>query len=205
MRGRSHLGVAALLAGGAGAAWFLAAPPRDWWPLFPVGVAALAVAVYGRSARQRALLGALYGVGAYVPGLWWLTGFSVPGYVVVTVFEIVLLAVAVAILPAGRARRWSGGWWALPAVLVLMEAVQARIPFEGFPLPSVALSQAGGPFAMAAPLGGSLLVTVSAATIGVGLAALFVVDRRRRALAWERRSSRAEAREDCEPCSPTRC
>src|SRR5699024_4494638 len=58
--------------------------------------------------------------------------------------------------------------------LVLMQAVQARFPFGGFPLPAPVYSQVDGPFAGAAPLGGSLLVTALAATGGVALAALVI-------------------------------
>ncbi|WP_350339512.1 apolipoprotein N-acyltransferase [Pengzhenrongella frigida] len=54
---------------------------------------------------------------------------------------------------------------------------------RGFPLPGLAQSQADGPFAMAAPLGGSLLVTALAATSGVALTALLVMPGRRRRLA----------------------
>lgn len=168
------------LAVAAGAAWALAAPPRGWWPLLPLGVAALTTALYGRQPRQRLLLGALAGVTFYAPTLTWLTDFSVPGYVAVTALETALLAAAVALAPGAGSGRWSGGWWTLPAALVLLEAVQARFPLGGFPLPGLVLSQPGGPFAAAAPLGGSLLVAALAATSGAALAALMVGRRGRR-------------------------
>jgi apolipoprotein N-acyltransferase len=111
----------------------------------------------------------------YAPTLFWLTDFSVPGYAVVTLVETALLAVAVALVPAAGIGRWSGGWWTLPAALVLLEAVQTRFPLGGFPLPGLALTQPDGPFAAAAPLGGSLLVTAVSATSGVALVALVLV------------------------------
>ncbi|WP_219420458.1 hypothetical protein, partial [Pseudonocardia nigra] len=40
--------VAVTLAIAAGVAWALAAPPRGWWPLLPLGVASLTIALYGR-------------------------------------------------------------------------------------------------------------------------------------------------------------
>jgi apolipoprotein N-acyltransferase len=177
------LRAAVTLAVAAGAAWALAAPPRGWWPLLPVGVAALTLALHGRRLRARLLLGLVTGLVLYSSTLVWLTGFAVPGYIGVALLEAAMLAVAVALVPTARTGRWSGGWWALPAGLVLLDAAQSRFPFDGFPLPALVLSQLDGPFGLAAPLGGSLLVTALAATAGVGLAALFVTRGRRRPIA----------------------
>lgn len=163
--------LAAALAIAAGVAWALAAPPRGWWPLLPLGVAALALALHGRKLRGRLLLGTLAGLALYAPTLWWLTGFAVPGYIAVVLLETSMLAAAACLVPAAR----SGGWAVLPAALVVLEAVQTRFPFGGFPLAGLALGQAGGPFALAAPLGGSLLVTGLAAAAGVALAAPVLV------------------------------
>ena len=161
--GTALAAVFALLAGGA---WALAAPPRGWWPLLPVGSGLLAMALSRRRARQRLLLGGLSGAVLYGATLPWLVDFSAPGYVVMAGLQAGLLALAA----AGTVR-----WWALPAALVLLEAAQARVPFGGFPLPGLAHSQPDGPFVLAAPLGGSLLVVGAAATAGVGLAALFLL------------------------------
>lgn len=171
------------LAVAAGAAWALAAPPRAWWPLLPLGVAALTVALHGRTLPARAALGAVTGLAFYAPTLWWIADFAVPGYAAVVLLESGLLSAASALVPAATQGRWSGGWWALPAVLVLLEAVQYRFPFGGFPLPALALSQVDGPFAAAAPLAGSPLVTAIAAIAGVAFAALVLVKGRRRRLA----------------------
>jgi apolipoprotein N-acyltransferase len=151
-----------LLAVASGGAWALAAPPREWWAFVPLGAAALSVAVAGHGVRRRAELGAVAGVILYGTTLPWLTDFSLPGYVVVVVVETALLAAALAAVPR---------WWALPAGLVLLEAVQSRFPLGGFPLPSLVHSQASGPLVLAAPIGGALLVTGLAAAAGTALAA----------------------------------
>ena len=187
-RHRPHLGkppISAVgLAGAAGAAWALSAPPREWWVLMPLGVAALVLSLLGRPLRERLLLCALAGLAYFGPTLWWIHDFSFPGYIATTLLETLLLVGVLGLIPANRQGRWSGGWWALPAALVLLEAVQTRFPFGGFPLPTLALSQLDGPFAAAAPLGGSLLVTTSAAVGGVALAAPWVLPRfRQRILA----------------------
>ncbi len=160
---RAFAPVLAILAGGA---WALAAPPRGWWPLLPVGTALLAVALARRRMCQRLFLGALCGAVLYGLTLPWLVDFSAPGYVAMSVFETVLLVLAAAI---------TARWWALAAALVLLEAAQTRVPFGGFPLPGLAFSQPDGPFLLAAPLGGSLLVVGAAATAGTGLAALLLL------------------------------
>ncbi len=157
---------AAILAVLAGGAWALAAPPRGWWPLLSVGAGLLAVALARRRARQRLLLGALCGAVLYGSTLPWLVDFSPPGYVAMTLLETGLLALAAVV---------TFRWWALPAALVLLEAVQARVPFGGFPLPGLVYSQPDGPLALAAPLGGGLLVVGAAVAAGTGLAALFLL------------------------------
>jgi apolipoprotein N-acyltransferase len=174
---------AGVLAATAGTAWTLAAPPRGWWPLLPLGVTALTLALVGQGWRARLLLGAVAGLAYYGPTLVWLTDFNAAGYVAVALLQTGLLAVAVAVVPSRNTSRWSGGWWALPPALVLLEAVQTRFPLGGFPLPALSLNQAGGPFAAAAPLGGSLLVTAASAGAGVALAALVRPPGRRRLVA----------------------
>ncbi len=170
-KGVARVGIAAV----TGLAWAAAAPPRGWWLLLPVGVAALAIALRGQHLRMRLSLGALAGFVFYGSSLRWLTGFSVPGYLAATVLETALLAAALGLIPTARAGHGSGGWWTLPAALVLLEAVQTRFPCGGFPLSALAYSQLNGPFALAAPLGGSLVVTALSAIAGVGLAALGLV------------------------------
>jgi apolipoprotein N-acyltransferase len=181
-RGRRGQVVRAGLAVAAGMAWALAMPPRGWWVLFPLGVAALSIALHGSGPRARMLLGALCGLVFYVPGLGWLTDFNVAGYIALVLLETCLLAAVAAVVPSGRVGNKSDGWWALPAALVLLQAVQTWVPFGGFPLPALVHSQVDGPFAAAGPLGGSLLVTAAAATSGVALAALVVHRGRRRLL-----------------------
>jgi apolipoprotein N-acyltransferase len=182
-RAAVSLPIAVTLAVAAGVAWALAAPPRGWWQLLPLGVTALTIAVHDRGLRARMLLGAFTGVVLYSSTLVWLTDFATPGYVAVVLLETVMLAVAVGLVPTARVGRWSGGWWGLPGALVLLDVAQTRFPFDGFPLPALVLSQLDGPFALAAPLGGSLLVTAVAATAGVGLAAVFLARGMRRLVA----------------------
>lgn len=171
--------------------WWLALPPRGWWELFPLGVTAFMLALAGRPLRERLWLGALAGVVHYGIALRWLTDFTGGGYLAVVVLETALLVLVAAVsfggpTRAGTVTRRPGrrGWWlTTPAALVLLEAVQNRFPFGGFPLPSLGFSQVDGPFLGAAPVGGSLLVTGLAALTGAAVAALVLESKRTRAVA----------------------
>lgn len=163
--------------------WWLALPPRDWWVLFPLGVAGFVLALAGHGWRDRLWLGAVCGVVHYVVALRWLTDFSPPGYVAVAVLETLLLTLVALVTPGRSAGRWTGWWLVPPAALVLLEAVQYRFPFGGFPLPALGLSQADGPFLAVAPLGGALFVTALAAFTGAALAAAVVGPTRTRIVA----------------------
>ncbi|WP_225924548.1 apolipoprotein N-acyltransferase [Pseudonocardia abyssalis] len=166
----------AVLAGGL---WALGASPREWWPLLPLGAAVLTFALHDRTVRGRLLVGAVAGAVLYGTTLGWIGGFALAGYLAIALVETLMLAVALALVPTTR----PVGIWALPGALVLLEAAQTRFPFDGFPLPALVHSQLDGPFAWAAPLGGSLLVTACAATAGVALAALVLARRPARVVA----------------------
>lgn len=162
------------LAGGA----LLAASLPPWpvatgaWALGPIGAALLFLALDGRSPRGRLACGLAAGLGLYLPGLWWMRDFSLPGYVVATLLEAAILAAGVTLVPA--AGRWR--WAAFPAALVLVEAVRGSWPFGGLPISGIDLGQVGGPLAPAARIGGRLLLV---ALVGVGGVALAGMVRRR--------------------------
>ncbi|TDD69937.1 apolipoprotein N-acyltransferase [Jiangella aurantiaca] len=163
--------------------WWLALPPRDWWPLFPLGVAGFVLALAGHRLRDRVWLAALCGAVHYVVALRWMTDFSPPGYAAVAVLETLLLTLVAVVSPGRSAGRWAGWWLVAPAALVLLEAVQYRFPFGGFPLPALGLSLVGSPFLALAPLGGALFVTALAALTGGALAALVAGPNRTRIVA----------------------
>lgn len=152
-------------------------PPRTAWYLTPLGAAVLTWSLLGLTWRQRLVLGVMTGLAFFLPTLSWLTGFHPAGFAGVLVLEVVLFAVALLLVDARPAR-----WWTVPATLVALEAVRARFPFGGFPIPGIALGQLDGPFAGAAPLGGSLLVVGLATGAGAAATGLLVAGRRSRTL-----------------------
>ena len=148
-------------------------PPRTAWYLAPVGAALLTWALVGLPWRRRLVLGAATGLAFFLPTLSWLTGFHPAGFAALLVVEVALFSAAMLLVDARPAR-----WWTLPAALVALEAVRARFPFGGFPIPGMALGQLDGPFAAAAPLGGSLLVIGLATGAGAAVTGLAVAGRR---------------------------
>lgn len=162
---------AGLLGAGAGCGLLVAlsVPPFGWWPLAWVGFAGLALLLPGRSARDRAWLGWGAGLGVFVPGLWWVQEFSIPGCIALMLMSSLYIALAVALVPASRRRGVAMG---LPALLVVAEWVRDRFPLGGFPMAGIALGQAASPLVPTTRLGGSLLLTGETVLVGVAIAEL---------------------------------
>ena len=143
------------------------------WPLGVLGAAALFAAGSGQGPGGRLACGAAAGLGLYLPGLWWMRDFSVPGYLVATLLEAAILAGGLALVPAAP------GWRravVFPAALAAAEGVRGRWPFGGLPISGIDLGQVGGPLAGAARLGGRLLLV---GLVGAGGVVLVMVVRRR--------------------------
>jgi apolipoprotein N-acyltransferase len=145
------------------------------WPLAVAGAALLYACLHGGGWRRRLAVGMGAGLGLYVPGLWWMADFSLPGYVAATLLEAAILAAAVALVPPDGRRRLM----AFPAALVLAEAVRGAWPFGGVPLTGVDLGQVAGPFGPAARLGGRLLLVALVGLAGAALAELASMARAR--------------------------
>jgi apolipoprotein N-acyltransferase len=158
----------AVLALGAGGALFVAFPPLGWWPLAPVAVAALTLAVRGVRARAAYGLGFLFGLGLFVPLLRFVGFVGADGHLVLSAAEAAILALAA---PATAAVVRLRGWWLwVAAAWVGQEALRSRAPFGGFPWGRLAFSQPEGPFAHLAAIGGAPLVTAAVAAVGALLA-----------------------------------
>ena len=171
-----RLGVAHGLAPAGGVLAFLSLPPIGWWPLGPVGVARLCLALGRpparaggwREARSRFALGWLFGAGFLIPGLWWLIEFSGPGYPITIVVFSAIYGAAAVVTPGGRGRLV-----ALPAAVAGAELVLDMWPFGGVPTAELSQGQAAAPLAQLARLGGSVTVTAGVVAAGVALAVLW--------------------------------
>ena len=139
-----------------GAVTGVSLPPLGWWPLGIVGASAAVVALDGRRPLGRLGVGMLFGVGQFFVSLAWALQFNTAGYVVLCLVEALFFAVAAMFVPTGPGRLA-----AFAGAFTLAEWAREKWPFGGLPLGGVALGQLGGPLAVTARLGGSLLVAGS--------------------------------------------
>ena len=155
----------------AGVLCTLALPPFGWWPLALLGAAWLAVLLERRTFGRRFWVAAGFGIGFVVPGLFWMTEFSIPGAVLAMLLESSLVALFVSAAPPGR-------WQLLgfPAAFALADAFRGWWPWGGVPIATLAETQIGGPLAQIARIGGMLAV---ASFVGVAAQVLASIWRRR--------------------------
>ena len=150
-------------------------PPFGWWPLAVPGIALLVWAMAGAGPRRRLWIGLLFGVGLYVPSVWWMTAFTIPGGIFVGVLESVITALCMVAVHPGvagqRLVRWPTAI-TVPAALVLADVLRCQWPFGGLPLGGIDLGQAAGPLAATVTFGGRLLLIAITAGFGACLAVL---------------------------------
>jgi apolipoprotein N-acyltransferase len=140
---------------GAGFLVALSLPPWGWWPLAFVGVALLEVASGPDATRgERFARGMAFGLAWLATGMAWMWQLTVPGYIATSLIFATWHGLAELAAPTGR-------WRVLgrPAAHTFVEAVRLSFPFGGVPLASLGISQAGGPLAGVARVGGVILIT----------------------------------------------
>ena len=125
----------------------------------------LAAALYGAGRRRRFAIGLVWGLAMYVPSLWWMTQFSLPGGLFVAALETTHVGVAMLVV---RSRTHAGVALTLPAAIVAHDAVRSLWPFGGLPLGGIDLGQAAGPLASTLSWGGRLMLIVCTALLGCG-------------------------------------
>jgi apolipoprotein N-acyltransferase len=167
---------------GAGARWIrpavavaagllLAAafPPLGWWPLAPVAVAMLTLAVRERSWRRAATTGLVFGLAFCFPLFEGLRPVGLDAWVTLSLFE----ALYFGLLGAGLALVTRLPGWPVwtAAVWIGEELVRGRVPFGGFPWGRLAFSQTDSVLTGYASLGGAPLVSFVTALAGGLLAA----------------------------------
>lgn len=151
---------------GGGALVALSLPPFGWWWLAWVGFGLFAVALRAEEWARRALIGLAFGLGQFGIGLFWMREFTLPGTFLAIVLEAGFAALAGVLTP----RRLP---YALPAALVLSEALRGEWPFGGLPLAGAALGQVAGPLGGAGRVGGGLLLVALASALGTVLLVLW--------------------------------
>ena len=166
-------------------------PQRSWWPLAIVGVAALVWSIQRDSARWNFLVTWLWGLGFFLPHLWWAN-------YAVGVIPWAALSVAEAAIMAGGVAAWTwirrGVWirdkrWLHAPLFALSWVVAEQLrqvwPFGGFPWGRLAFSQVDSPLLSLASVAGAPLVSFAVALAGFFLAS---------AVQWLTMGRRAAAR-----------
>ena len=165
--GRHALVVRLIAAATGGLALWAALPPRGWWWLVPLAIAALMGSVDGEPFRRRVGLGWVFGLGWAIPSLSWAAAFTGWGFGLLVAVQAAFPAVA-----AGLSHRLRVVT-VLPAALVVAEFLRWRWPLGGLPLGSPALALVDAPWVDVASYGGPLLLLLIAGIAATALAAAF--------------------------------
>lgn len=167
-----------LLAVAGGLLQNAALPPINWWPLAPVGVACVVLAVRGTRWQGGAFVGWFAGLGLMVPMLQWLRPVGYDAWAALAFLEsLYFVPFGIALAYGTRVRGWPV--WAA-ALWVAQEAVRGRLPYGGFPWGKLAFGQTEDLLARLSALGGAPLVSFATALCGGLVAYAVVVLRRRR-------------------------
>ncbi len=145
-----------------------AMPPWGWWPLAPIGIGLWALLLDRPRWTGRFWVGALAGLGWFLPSTMWMFKFTPVGWPVgVAIWFPFVMGTASALCPPGRTR-----FLGLPAMLIVSEWVRWHAPFGGVPLSMLAMTQSRGPLLPVARIGGSMLVSAAVAIAGMGVGLL---------------------------------
>lgn len=149
-------------------------PYHSWWFLAPIGLAALIIAIKGQRARRAFLLGFVWGMGFFVPLLYWSlhsVGQWVP-WIALSALQALFVAAFAAASSFINGRLPRGGAVATILLWVAFEQLRSVFPFGGFPWGLLAFSQTEGPLLPLAAVGGTVLVSGIVALAAVSLALL---------------------------------
>ncbi len=144
------------------------APTGVWW-LAPFAVALLLIAIRGTRVRAGACLGVVFGFVCYAVLLQWMRVVGDDAWILLTLLMTTWSALLGGLLSAVSRHRWWPLWSA--GVWVLVEAGQARAPFNGFNWGRLAYTQ---PDTWATPIavwGSAVAVTFVVALVGALIAA----------------------------------
>lgn len=176
------------LAIGGGLLTDTAFPQRGWWPLALVGVALLVLALRRDSARWAALMGLLWGLGFFLPHIWWANeAVGVIPWAALSLAEAGIVAATCAVWVWARRGVFLHARPALqPLVFGVVWAMGEQLrqvwPFGGFPWGRLAFSQTESPLLRLASVGGAPLVGAVVAALGFLVAMTVLALRERRLL-----------------------
>jgi apolipoprotein N-acyltransferase len=141
---------------GAGALTAFSLPPWGWWPLSYLGIALFAMISRNASQRPRTqfVLGMVFAIGWFAPGMGWMWFLTPPGYLIAVLLFAMFHGVAAFITSRSEHPTLTG-----PLAHTLAEALRFSFPFGGVPLASLAVAQASSPLVGLSRIGGPLLLS----------------------------------------------
>lgn len=166
----------------AGLLLLAAFPPVGWWWSAAPGVAALLAGLRGTGLRRSWALAALAHLVLFLPLLEWVRFLGVGPWVALSVLQAAVAGLLgpLVVLVDRTARGWGLRAAGLVGAVVLIEAVRARVPFNGLTWGRLGFGQSEGPLLPLAAAGGAPLVGAAVALVAMCLLALLTAARRRR-------------------------
>lgn len=148
-----------------GALISLSLPPYGLWALAPIGLGIYLKFSRHESFRRQLINAFTLWMGYFTVALTWMTDLTIPGWVVATPVQALIMAVPMALVPwVGRGR--SG---AVPSALIIGEAIRWVVPFGGVPMSSLAMGPIDTYLVDVVRVGGPLLLIGA-----IGLVAIMV-------------------------------
>ncbi|MDP6862625.1 MAG: apolipoprotein N-acyltransferase [Acidimicrobiales bacterium] len=148
-----------------GALISLSLPPYGLWALAPICLGIYLKFSRHESLRRQLINAFTLWMGYFTVALAWMTDLTVPGWVVATPVQALIMAVPMALVPCvGRGR--SG---AIPSALIIGEAIRWVVPFGGVPMSSLAMGPIDTYLVDVVRVGGPLLLIGA-----IGLVAIMV-------------------------------
>lgn len=177
-----HWGLRTVVAIIAGVLTALGFQPFGWWPLVPVGVAGLTLAVLSaRRVRGATGLGFAYGIGFLLLGIGWMQVIFVHAMIGLVAVEALFYGLLGAVLKLGSRT----AWWPLTAAAcwVAVEFTFTRFPFNGFGWMRLGYAMVDSPLAWVLPLVGVAGLSLITSLLGQAIVWLVTGWSRRRAAA----------------------
>ncbi|GAB3574300.1 apolipoprotein N-acyltransferase [Amycolatopsis endophytica] len=165
------------LAAASGFVFYLSFAPRDLWWLAPLAFAGFGFVLRGRRLWGGLGYGFVFGLGLYLPLLFWLQDFlgrsfgSAP-WLALSAALAAYLGLAAALCTVVARLPGAPVWMAM--VIIASETPRTWWPGGGFPWGRVAFSQPEGAFTPLASVGGAPLLGFAVVVTGFGLTALLV-------------------------------
>ena len=129
-------------------------PPWGLWPIAIIGLGIFLKLLDVSSWKNRLATAWFFWVGFYLVGLIWMIDLTLPGWILATPIEALIMALPFLLLPNFGILKRVG----FPAALIVGESIRWVIPFGGVPMSNLALGQIDAPWVSVVRVSGPLLL-----------------------------------------------